>query len=174
MLKTIATHQVRKGMFIHSLKGAWIDHPFWKKAFKLTDSEDLKKLQKSGIKEVVIDVSKGLDVADNTPAIVIEVEPEEQKPEDIPREKTSVKRISASKERAQAKRAIASSKKAVVSMFNDVRMGKAISAEGLAPLVNEISASLERNEGALISLVRLKTSDDYTYMHSVAVCALMV
>ena len=59
-------------------------------------------------------------------------------------------------------------------MFNDVRMGKAISAEGLAPLVNEISASLERNEGALISLVRLKTSDDYTYMHSVAVCALMV
>jgi putative nucleotidyltransferase with HDIG domain len=174
MLKTIATHQVRKGMFIHSLKGAWIDHPFWKKAFKLTDSEDLKKLQKSGIKEVVIDISKGLDVLEKSETILTQLLPVENKAEVTPPQKTTVKRITASQERAQAKRAIASSKKAVVSMFNDVRMGKAISAEGLAPLVNEISASLERNEGALISLVRLKTSDDYTYMHSVAVCALMV
>jgi putative nucleotidyltransferase with HDIG domain len=31
-----------------------------------------------------------------------------------------------------------------------------------------------RNPGALISLARLKTADDYTYMHSVAVCGLMV
>ena len=31
-----------------------------------------------------------------------------------------------------------------------------------------------RNGGALVSLARLKTHDDYTYMHSVAVCALMI
>jgi putative nucleotidyltransferase with HDIG domain len=31
-----------------------------------------------------------------------------------------------------------------------------------------------RNPGALVSLARLKTHDDYSYMHSVAVCALMV
>ena len=41
-------------------------------------------------------------------------------------------------------------------------------------LVEEISDSVLRNPGALISLARLKTADDYTYMHSVAVCALMV
>ncbi|MBO3703320.1 MAG: HD-GYP domain-containing protein, partial [Candidatus Accumulibacter sp.] len=33
---------------------------------------------------------------------------------------------------------------------------------------------VSRSAGALISLARLKTADDYTYMHSVAVCALMV
>jgi HD-GYP domain-containing protein (c-di-GMP phosphodiesterase class II) len=33
---------------------------------------------------------------------------------------------------------------------------------------------VSRNPGALISLARLKTADDYTYMHSVAVCAMMV
>jgi HD-GYP domain-containing protein (c-di-GMP phosphodiesterase class II) len=33
---------------------------------------------------------------------------------------------------------------------------------------------VQRNPGAIVSLARLKTSDDYTYMHSVAVCALMV
>jgi HD-GYP domain-containing protein (c-di-GMP phosphodiesterase class II) len=33
---------------------------------------------------------------------------------------------------------------------------------------------LARNSSALISLARLKTVDDYTYMHSVAVCAMMI
>ncbi|MCQ4005222.1 HD-GYP domain-containing protein, partial [Klebsiella pneumoniae] len=42
------------------------------------------------------------------------------------------------------------------------------------PLVEQISASLARNGSALLSLARLKTKDEYTYMHSVAVCALMV
>jgi putative nucleotidyltransferase with HDIG domain len=59
-------------------------------------------------------------------------------------------------------------------MFQEVRMGKAISSEAAGELVDEISSSVMRNPGALISLARLKTADDYTYMHSVAVCALMV
>ena len=40
--------------------------------------------------------------------------------------------------------------------------------------MEEISGSVLRNPGALVSLARLKTRDDYSYMHSVAVCALMV
>ena len=41
MLKVVSTKQVRLGMFIQELKGAWIDHPFWQKAFKLEDPSDL-------------------------------------------------------------------------------------------------------------------------------------
>jgi len=40
--------------------------------------------------------------------------------------------------------------------------------------VQDISDSVARNASALISLARLKTADDYTYMHSVAVCAMMI
>lgn len=58
-------------------------------------------------------------------------------------------------------------------MFNDARLGRVVNAEAVMPLVDEISASIDRNKGALVSLARLKTQDDYTYMHSVAVCALM-
>lgn len=139
----------------------------------LEDANDLNKLQSSGVKQVVIDTSKGLDVADDSLSAVSE-------PPALPRKQNGShqqgkpKRISVSEERAQAKRIIENSKEAVVSMFNDVRMGKAIDTEAASPLVEEISASLDRNEGALISLVRLKASDDYTYMHSVAVCALMI
>jgi HD-GYP domain-containing protein (c-di-GMP phosphodiesterase class II) len=42
------------------------------------------------------------------------------------------------------------------------------------PLVDEIAGSVHRNPGALVSLARLKNKDDYTYLHSMAVCALMV
>lgn len=65
-------------------------------------------------------------------------------------------------------------KAAVVSMFRDARMGQAIDTAHASDLVDEISASVLRHPNALLSLVRLKTSDEYTYMHSVAVCALMI
>lgn len=170
------------GMFIQELKGSWIDHPFWKKAFKLEDPTDLTKLQKSVIKEVVIDTSKGLDVAE--PEATVAAKPEVvEKPQEkaapveaapVKQETPKPKRVTAAEERARAKQVISSSKKAVASMFGDARMGKAIKAEAAMQFVDDIAASVLRNEGALISLVRLKTKDDYTYMHSVAVCALMV
>ena len=74
----------------------------------------------------------------------------------------------------RATRICVSSKQAIVSMFQDARMGKAIAAESARPLVEEIAESVARNPSALISVARLKTADDYTYMHSVAVCGLMI
>jgi putative nucleotidyltransferase with HDIG domain len=176
MLKVVSTKQVRLGMFIQELKGAWIDHPFWKKAFKLEDSSDLKKLQASVIKEVVIDTSKGFDVAEfsevvessSSEAAVLN----ETQSALVPLPKP--KQISAAAEQKQAKKVINASKKAVASMFDDARMGKAVRAEAAMQTVDEIAASVDRNLGALISLVRLKNQDEYTYMHSVAVCALML
>lgn len=83
-------------------------------------------------------------------------------------EKTSLQQ-----ELLQASKIIKESKRAVASMFKDARLGKVVNTEAVMPLVDDIAASIKRNEGALISLVRLKTQDDYTYMHSVAVCAMM-
>lgn len=185
MQKKIHVSQLRVGMYVENMLGSWMDHPFWRKSFKLDDTEDIRKIQASPVKEVIIDTSKGLDVALLMDDIEIpetdvahaadetEVTPS---PPLVPPEKSAkkIKRITASEERERATRVIAQSKKAVESMFHDVRMGKAVSEEAAMPLIEEISASVSRNEGALISLVRLKTQDDYTYMHSVAVCALMI
>jgi HD-GYP domain-containing protein (c-di-GMP phosphodiesterase class II) len=66
------------------------------------------------------------------------------------------------------------SKAAVVSLFAEARMGKAVDTSECRPLVNAIVESLDRNADALISLCRLKLADEYTYMHSVSVCALML
>ncbi len=178
MLKTITTKQVRLGMYIHALKGAWVKHPFWKTKFSLENPADLQKLKSCGVREVIIDVTKGIDVAADASVTGKQVSTEKQSQiaEDKPLAtvEPAVKRISASEEHANASRTINASKKAMVSMFKDVRMGKAIETKELNSLVKDISNSISRNESALISLARLKTKDDYTYMHSVAVCGLMV
>jgi HD-GYP domain-containing protein (c-di-GMP phosphodiesterase class II) len=62
----------------------------------------------------------------------------------------------------------------VVTMFNEARMGRLGDVAGATALVEDVAASVLRNQGALISLVRLKQADDYTYLHSVAVCAMMI
>jgi putative nucleotidyltransferase with HDIG domain len=77
-------------------------------------------------------------------------------------------------ELVQAAKLCNKSRLAVQELFNEVRLGKAVNASAHMPLVNELTESVFRNPGALVSLARLKTKDDYTYMHSVAVCALMV
>lgn len=181
------------GMYIHELKGPWMDHPFWSTKFVLTDPEDLKKLLASPVKEVVIDTLWGLDVggtqetgADSRQMTdkelaILELDgpaddhqPFQNSTADTPI--ANAERLKAAPlevEREQAAKIIASSRSAIASMFKDLRMGKAIETEAVMPIVEEISASVARNVHALISLVRLKTADDYTYMHSVAVCALM-
>ena len=68
----------------------------------------------------------------------------------------------------------ARAKTAVVEMFSHVRMGRALELENIGALVDDIASSIARHPNAFISLARLKTADDYTYMHSVAVCALMI
>jgi len=170
MLKVIPINQLRLGMFIQQMQGAWFEHPFWRKSFMLKDDDDLKKLLVSNIPSVVIDTAKGVDAMAFAPSPVLP--PSEPVVTAVPSKKQ--RPISFDDEKSRASKLIQSSKVAVSSMFSEVRMGKAINSENALPLVNDIVASVSRNQNAFTSLVRLKSKDDYTYMHSVAVCALMV
>ncbi len=179
MLRKIPVQQLRIGMYVHEVCGSWLDHPFWRSSFKVQDPRQLKQL--SVVKEVVIDTSKGLDVdAPDAPAALmddIEVPavstpaPPVELPDD---EAPLAMSVSFQQEIVRASRIVEQSRGAMKSMFNDARMGKAVDTEHCLPLVDDITQSVSRNPGAIVSLARLKTSDDYTYMHSVAVCALMV
>ena len=155
-------------MFVCELGGSWIENPFWRSKFLITSDDDVRKIVDAGVKRVRIDPGRGLDVEADAPAKAANTTAPE-----IVRPAAPV-RTSMDKELARAARICDSGKEAVVSMFQEVRMGKAIDIKGVGSLVEDISASVGRNPGALVSLARLKTKNDYTYMHSVAVCALMV
>ena len=182
MLKKIPVDDLRLGMHLHAMCGAWLDHPFWRTKFILDDPADLDKLRASSVKEVWIDVSKGRDVEasanegvaprrDPAPARsgAAEVRAEAEAPA---RQPPPAAELGAELQRASA--LVNQSREAVSSLFAEARMGRALDTEKCLPLVDEIATSVWRNPGAIVSLARLKTHDDYTYMHSMAVCALMV
>ena len=178
MLKKIKAKDLRVGMHLQALCGSWMDHPFWRSKFTLTDPQDIRRIVESGIAEVWIDIARGLDLPAEVPAET-PAEAEQSVAEllmeaEVAQPAETHKPATMSEELKRAAMICAKARHAVVSMFQEVRMGKAISAEAAGDLVEEISSSVLRNPGALISLARLKTADDYTYMHSVAVCALMV
>ncbi|SBT05847.1 Metal dependent phosphohydrolase [Candidatus Propionivibrio aalborgensis] len=176
MLKKISVKQLVVGMHLKEFCGSWMEHPFWRSAFVITDPKDIESILASSIKEVWIDSSKGLDVEAGETAIS-EAESDVQVEAELKiaaQEQRQTAAVPASVEFARAAKICAQSKRAVASMFQEARMGKAVDTDGAQKLVEEISDSISRNPGALISLARLKTADDYTYMHSVAVCALMI
>jgi HD-GYP domain-containing protein (c-di-GMP phosphodiesterase class II) len=176
MLKKISVDQITVGMHLKEFCGSWMEHPFWRSGFVITDPKDIATILASSIKEVWIDCAKGVDVPAGQPA-VSQVESEAQveaELEQVTKERRDVVPVSVAAEFERAAKICAQSKRAVISMFEEARMGKAVDAGGALQLVEEITDSVSRNPSALISLARLKTADDYTYMHSVAVCAMMV
>jgi putative nucleotidyltransferase with HDIG domain len=172
VLKRISVTELLEGMYIHELCGSWMEHPFWKTRFLLSNPRDLQRIRDSGIRELWIDTGKGLDlpsgqtveqVAEETAAVLLAVAPVVQG-----------KRTALEAEIDRAAKLCDSAKQAVMQMFGDARMGRAIDVAHVAELVDDIAASALRQPHALISLARLKHADEYTYMHSVAVCALMI
>ncbi len=179
MQKKILVEQLRVGMHVQSLCGAWLDHPFWKTQFVLRDPEDLRKLRGSAVLECWIDTDKGLDVA----AVATGVAPKRgtgQAPDQpliqpAPEPVLAIPRTrSLGEESVHAASLVGQAKQVVTALFAEARMGQALDISGCAELVDEVTSSVWRNPDAMLSLARLKTHDDYTYMHSVAVCALMV
>ena len=166
MLKKIAISRVKTGMFVHSMEGSWLDHSLWKTRFRIEDEETRARVQNCGAKDCWIDVSRGDDVEIAKPTVQPAATPAPQaKP---------VVRTSMAAEMQNASNILKRSKAAVNSLFTEARLGNAINTSGCRPLVDDIVSSVDRNADALISLCRLKTADEYTYMHSVSVCALMV
>ncbi len=175
MLKKIPVQQLSLGMHLHALEGGWLDHPFWRTRFTVTEPADLAKLHDSRVTQVWIDIGKGADVP--SAPLALPMSAESQIPDlgatDVPSEPREPPR-SLKEELHQARQICQSSAKAVSVMFSQTRLGHALDTGRCLPVVDDITRSVYRNPGALVSLARLKTRDDYSYMHSVAVCALMV
>ena len=195
MLKKIPIGQLQVGMYLHALEGPWIDHPFWRSRFVVHSTADLRLLHDSAVDEVWIDTSQGLNVAAAADVADAAVAADDETAAPVPaataataatarveaaipvpavRADAAAASRSLQDELQQAAAICKRGRASVLSMFSEARLGHTVHAEDCLPLVEEISASVQRNPAALISLARLKTKDDYSFMHSVAVCALMV
>lgn len=167
MLKKIPISQLRTGMFLASVEGPWLKHSLWKTRALIRDQEALTRVRTCGAAECWIDLSQGADVASPTqPGVQLPVAP-------APAVKPTVRKSMAD-ELQNAANILKRSKGIVTTLFAEARMGNAVNTGDCGPLVSDIVESVDRNSDALISLCRLKSADEYTYLHSVSVCGLMV
>ena len=162
MLKKIRIEQLQTGMYVHALCGSWLSHDFWRTTFLVDKPEILQKLQASPVKEVWIDTSRGNDLPEEAP-----VQPSAHND-------NTAASSTLQHELQRAAAVCEEARDAVLGMFNEARMGHALDTQTASNVVSSITNSVDRHPDALISIARLKTADNYTYMHSVAVCGLMV
>lgn len=173
-IKRVNVDQLRLGMFVHDLNCGWLQHGFLRQQFLLKHDGQIQKMKAQGLGEILIDTSRGDDVA----------APAGEQHADSPRLQQvgnssaggalAPARVSQREESAAAHRILGEAAGVVQGLLQDVRMGKQVEPAQATPLVQEINASVLRNPGALISLCRIKEADTYTFQHSVSICALMV
>jgi len=173
MIKRISSEQLQPGMFIHDLNCGWIDHPFVFNTFRVKDEATVQKIIAYGIREVYIDTATGLDVADAQTKEEVDSELHERIIK-VAGPAKSPPRTPLREEIVVARQVHSEANKVVHSILSDVRLGKQIEVEQAEPVVEQITDSIFRNKDALTSLSRIKQKDNYTFQHSVSVCALLV
>ena len=164
MLKRIQKHQIRAGMFIEDLEGEWTENPLSRRRFTISDAVDIERLKNTVIAAVIINTAKGLDVERSveTPAS---------------RDRTVTAAISVASdasERQATVQNVRESVQALKGIVTDAATDAAFSARNIAPVADQIAETMQKNPLVLLNITRLKSKDETTFVHSIAVSALMV
>lgn len=162
MIKRIPVEKARLGMFVYDMEGNWESHPYLSTRFVIDSEYKLKQIRESGIDELYIDTSLGAD------------EDEGQAGRTPKGKKASRPRVDAVAEFSRAKRLMEDSSNKVKEMMRGIRLGREIEMDSLEPLAEGLIESAFRNHYALSGISRLKTKDEYTFMHSVSVAGLLI
>lgn len=184
----IKPEQARIGMYVHGFAGNWLSHPFWRGHFMIASDDDLLRVRNGGT-DIFIDATKGFSVSPTeSPAaqeaiLVTRAAPGMRQMPPVtstpPPPKRPSRRVVSPPAFGKADEARAAalaqrSTKVVKALFDDCRLGRSIQTPQILEVVRDIADTLERSGTAFASVTRLRTKDDYTYTHSVAVCALMI
>jgi putative nucleotidyltransferase with HDIG domain len=166
MLKRIDKDQLRVGMFIEALEGSSLDEPLAVCRFPLKDEGEAQLIRKRNAGGIFINTSKGLDVrsAGSSQTYVNDANP----PSKISPASRGLRIQLATAEKIKRTSTL------LKNIFADVSNGTAVTVEMVAPVIEEIIQSLDVNPSVLISMTRLKTKDEATFLHCLAVSALMI
>lgn len=171
----IKIDQLRVGMFVTKLDIPWLDSPFLTHTRLIRDFADIDALVKSGVKQLVIDTSKGCNVdMEHQPELSnletgnpvrtpqlhetrtqTKVDPLVQAQQSSSRTPAEIAKTPFTQEIAAALSIRNKVKKTIDQLQNSFELGNPIVAEELTPLVDSTLRSLERNDQALMSLVHL-------------------
>lgn len=175
MIKKITVQQLRAGMYVSDFNAGWLEHPFALNSMKVTNDEQLKKIRESGIRELFIDTSCGMDVSDapTSEEAAASIERELESFARAGKLKPPERQVSLADEMGRARNTFSEATKVVRAVMDDARLGRQIELESSRAVIEKITGSVMRNNNAMMAMRRLKHLDDYTFLHSANVCAMM-
>jgi HD-GYP domain-containing protein (c-di-GMP phosphodiesterase class II) len=174
MLKRIAVEQLSPGMFIHDLSSDFESRPFVGDRFILDSGAQIERIAAAGIKEVYIDMAKGLDVQGAPTAVDVAREIDQTIREISSGETLAGTRLALPDALPLAKKVRLDGKEIVRTITACARRKGSLQLATAGQLVDRINASIAQNPGALLSLCPIKEKHDYPFLHPVSVATLMV
>ena len=135
----------------------------------LDQQKDMDALLICGTKELWIDTDLGVDVES---AIAPDSPPDPA--DSIPKKVELEPPVILTDEIKRARKIYKQGRLDVIDMFKRAYSKEVFTFDRALILVDEIRRSTARNQNAFLSLTRLKNKEDYLYLHSMAVCALMI
>jgi len=174
MIKNIDIADIKIGMYVHDLNCDWTSHPFFRKRFLIKNDAEIAKIVEAGIHELYIDTEKGLDVSHARSVDEVNASLQQQMIEAVTGKPAPIIALSFAEELGRANRIKSQAHALVKTVMQDVRLGRAVELEQVEPMIESITESVLSNSGALLTLLRIKNKDDYTFLHSVSVGTLMI
>src|SRR5258706_1247241 len=174
MIKKITVGQLKPGVFVHDFNCGWLHHPFLADRTKLKTDRDIEKVVKYGMRELNIDTDKGLDIDDAATEQEAEEAIKSVLDQLVALSQAQNNRRVLGEEIARAKQLIGEAKLTTQKLMHDVKLGKRMEINQVENVVEQMTDSVLHNRDALVSLLRIKNVDEYTYLHSMAVSALCI
>jgi HD-GYP domain-containing protein (c-di-GMP phosphodiesterase class II) len=165
MRKRIRLQELQVGMFIDEVELAGKLQAERFQPFLVSSPNDIRQILNHNVMTVVIDVGKGRDVE---PSSVSEANFDRSQFEISLREAFSANDI------RHAQRCIDEARSPICNILAEARTCGSFAKDAADEAVERIMSVVSNNAGALIGLAKLKEKDEVTFLHSLAVSALMI
>jgi putative nucleotidyltransferase with HDIG domain len=162
------------GMYIAQLDRPWLETPYRVQGFLIKTQKDINNLLQHS-EFVFVDVERSKE-RENDPARKDKILSEDEKKQLLtnvkPKNYDDITDFKEEIETAPEKHKVLSN--TVETVMVDVANNKKLNLPNLAKAINPMVESIIRNPEAFSWLARMKTKDDYTYIHSVSAAILAV
>lgn len=164
----LSASELKVGMFVRELDIPWEESPFLFQGFRLDSEDDIKEVQKV-CHRVTVDMMGVQKPATELKAVASDESPEARQ-KAIYAEAT----IPVEDEINVASRLHEMARESVSDMFDDLHTGKEIDVERVQNVVDDCVESIIRNPDAMLWMMQIKNTDDYTAQHSINVATLAI
>ena len=174
MIKKVKTEQLRVGVFIDDLNFSNSKGKVFLSKTLIQSEKTIQIILAWGVDEVFIDTEKGLDVKPGKSAIDIRQRIDRALRQTAVGSRPQAPNVPLREELAIAATIKQEALQTVQRAMDVVAQGKQLDSASVFGLVEKMEQSIARNRDALPLLLRIRTKDEYTLMHSISVGSLVL